>query len=72
MAQISMNNGVSFVAVSALSVGQVNRACSIASMNIDDPALDCVDGQVHADERSWLAAYCDAHERHYGAPFVVG
>lgn len=72
MAQISMNNGVSFVAVSELTGAQVLLAVDVITAKSDDPIYEEVDDLMHTSTRAWLAAYCDAHERNYGTPFVVG
>lgn len=66
MAKISLDNGNSYVDVANLSDMQCERAARLAAQ-AGGPAYDEVDGsQVHETERSWLDAYCEAHERHIG------
>lgn len=70
MAKISISNGLTTIDVAILSDSQVDLAAQIAATN-RDLAYQEVDGQVHETERSWLDAYCDAHERQYGAAFIA-
>ena len=70
MARISINNGLSTVNVETLTNGQLLTACECAA-NGGDAAYDEVDGQSFDGELAWLVAYCDAHERIYGAAWIA-
>lgn len=71
MARISITNGRTTCDVAALTIGQIKRACEAACARDDDPAYVEIDGRVYSTERAWLAAYCNAHERHHGAIFIA-
>jgi len=72
-AELSLDNGGTFVPVSELTAEQIKLALDLIAARGDETCREAAHNSLEGDdERAFLAAYCAAHEQIYDERVLFG